>query len=116
MFDPVGYQALFYLMKCALGVITDSGTVLRKVCVLGISYIQMRFSTEWSEVYEVGTSVRCNPSSLGNSRDDAQLCVSAGRSSGTGRVNPFGDGRASERILKEIKATVKVTPCSIHTT
>ena len=42
-----------YLLKKAEFVATDSGTVVEEACILNVPSIQMRYSTERPEVYDV---------------------------------------------------------------
>ena len=52
--DPIGYLEFIYLLKKSQYCISDSGTVIEEACILNIPSIQMRYSTERPEVYEVG--------------------------------------------------------------
>ena len=42
--------------------LSDSGTVVEEACILGTASIQLRFSTERPEVYDVKSSVKFDPS------------------------------------------------------
>ncbi|GIR20722.1 hypothetical protein CM15mP35_09830 [bacterium] len=61
LIDPIGYLEFMYLLKKADYVATDSGTVVEEACILNVPSIQMRYSTERPEVYDVKASVKFDP-------------------------------------------------------
>lgn len=61
MVDPIGYEELISLMVNSRGVLTDSGTVIEEVSILGIPGLQLRHSTERPQVYDVGGAVKFDP-------------------------------------------------------
>ena len=98
--DPIGYLEFMYLLKNSEYVATDSGTVVEEACVLGIPSIQMRYSTERPEVYDVKASVKFDPTV----NDDSVISV-INKVNGlisTKWSNPFGDGTASEIIVNDL--------------
>ena len=97
--DPIGYGDFISLMQNSSGVLTDSGTVVEEACVLGIRSIQMRHSTERPEVYEVGASIKFDPSSHVNELETIKKFYKI--KNGTW-IQPFGDGTASEKIAEGI--------------
>jgi UDP-N-acetylglucosamine 2-epimerase (non-hydrolysing) len=103
--DPVGYDEFLLLLTSSLGTLTDSGTVVEEACVLGVPSIQMRRSTERPQVYDVGASIKFDPS----------VPVTEGLESVFARFDrlrlrkwehPFGDGNSSRRIAGDIVARV----------
>ena len=98
--DPIGYLEFMYLLKNSEYVATDSGTVVEEACILGIPSIQMRYSTERPEVYDVKASVKFDPTV----NDDSVVSV-INKVNGlisTKWSNPFGDGTASEIIVNDL--------------
>ena len=98
--DPIGYLEFMYLLKNSEYVATDSGTVVEEACILGIPSIQMRYSTERPEVYDVKASVKFDPTI----NDDSVISV-INKVNGlisTKWSNPFGDGTASEIIVNDL--------------
>lgn len=98
--DPIGYLEFMYLLKNSEYVATDSGTVVEEACILGIPSIQMRYSTERPEVYDVKASVKFDPTV----NDDSAISV-INKVNGlisTKWGNPFGDGTASEIIVNDL--------------
>ena len=98
--DPIGYLEFMYLLKNSEYVATDSGTVVEEACILGIPSIQMRYSTERPEVYDVKASVKFDPTV----NDDLAISVITKVNSliSTKWSNPFGEGTASEIIVNDL--------------
>lgn len=98
--DPIGYLEFMYLLKNSEYVATDSGTVVEEACILGIPSIQMRYSTERPEVYDVKASVKFDPTV----NDDSAISVITKVNGliSTKWSNPFGDGTASEIIVNDL--------------
>lgn len=106
--DPLGYKEFVILMGAAKCILTDSGTVVEEACVLGVPTVQMRKATERPETYEVGASIRFDPA---EEHTDAELkgILEQAMALDGKWPNPFGDGRASERIAQDILARAKTT-------
>lgn len=64
--EPQGYLEFNYLVKNALGVITDSGGITEETTVMGVPCITLRTSTERPETVTIGTNelIGSNPESL----------------------------------------------------
>ena len=93
-----------YLLKNSEYVATDSWTVVEEACIIGIPSIQMRFSTERPEVYDVNASINFDPTQDYNSPIEQVTKLI-----GTNWNNPFGDGNSSEIIVKDLKQLSKDT-------
>ena len=91
-----------YLLKNSEYVATDSGTVVEEACIMGIPSIQMRFSTERPEVYDVNASIKFDPTQDYNSPIEQVTKLI-----GTDWNNPFGDGNSSEIIVEDLKQLSK---------
>ena len=96
--DPIGYLEFMYLLKKADYVATDSGTVVEEACILNVPSIQMRYSTERPEVYDVEASVKFDPTSSNNFGH----IIDKVNNLKTGWKNPFGDGNSSEIIVNDL--------------
>tara|TARA_Y100000034_G_scaffold133218_1_gene198106 strand:- start:766 stop:1902 length:1137 start_codon:yes stop_codon:yes gene_type:complete len=105
--DPIGYYDFLHLMNNSRAVLTDSGTVVEEACVLKIPSIQMRFSTERPEVYDVGASVQFDPTKEHNETEIRGIFDKTEFLRGKSWENPFGDGKASERIVEDIIQRIK---------
>ena len=104
--DPIGYREFLALMTNSRGVISDSGTVVEEACILQVPAIQIRTSTERPQVYDVRACVKFDPSDprkYGHNTVFAKLEALHGKT----WPNPFGDGKASERIAYDILQRTK---------
>ena len=99
LIDPIGYLEFMYLLKKADYVATDSGTVVEEACILNVPSIQMRYSTERPEVYDVKASVKFDPTvdytNIGDTIDEVSKLK-------RGWKNPFGEGNSSEIIVNDL--------------
>ena len=97
--DPIGYLEFMYLLKNSNYVATDSGTVVEEACILNVPSIQMRYSTERPEVYDVRAYVKFDPT---NNLVDSNEVIGAVMNLNRGWSHPFGDGSSSEIIVKDL--------------
>jgi UDP-N-acetylglucosamine 2-epimerase (non-hydrolysing) len=100
---PVDYLELVTMMKRAYIVLTDSGGIQEEAPSFGKPALVMRMTTERPEGVEAGVAklVGTDTSSIVNEvslllQDDGSYAKMA-RS-----VNPYGDGNAAVRIVKEL--------------
>ena len=99
LIDPIGYLEFMYLLKKADYVATDSGTVVEEACILNVPSIQMRYSTERPEVYDVKASVKFDPTVHDNNYGQI---IDKVNSLKRGWKNPFGDGNSSQVIVNDL--------------
>lgn len=99
--DPIGYEEMLILTTNSRGVLTDSGTVVEEACVLQVPSIQMRKATERPQVYDVGASVKFDPTNIENNRP-MEIFEKVEHIYGNEWSNPLGDGHASERIADDL--------------
>jgi len=92
--DPVDYFGFLQLEKNARLVLTDSGGVQEESCVLGVPCVTLRDNTERPETLEVGANILA-----GTKPDKIAECVRLMLNRKGGWQNPFGDGKAGERIV-----------------
>ena len=97
--DPIGYLEFMFLLKNSKFVATDSGTVVEEACILNVPSIQMRYSTERPEVYDVKASIKFDPTKSSTNNEDILSSVNNLK---RGRDNPFGDGNSSELIVSDL--------------
>ena len=98
--DPIGYLEFIYLLKKSQYCISDSGTVIEEACILNIPSIQMRYSTERPEVYEVGSSVKFDPTLEEQKFQDIHLVADSLNNNKWS--HPFGDGMSSKVIVEDL--------------
>ena len=102
--EPLEYLEFVYLMKNSYLVLTDSGGIQEEAPGLGKPVLVMRNTTERPEALEAGTvklvgvdyNKICNEvSHLLDNADAYKLMSNA--------VNPYGDGKACERIMNILR-------------
>ncbi len=96
--EPMDYLAFLQLESKARLVLTDSGGVQEETCILGTPCVTLRDNTERPETLEVGSNVLAGA--------DAERILAAAKVMSAkvgGWVNPFGDGKTSERIVKVLR-------------
>ncbi len=98
--EPVDYFSFVALQKNARLVITDSGGVQEESCVLGTPCVTVRESTERPETVEVGANI------VTGTEPDLILTGVERMAGASGWKNPFGDGRAGERIVRIVLETL----------
>lgn len=104
LIKPLGYEPFVYLMQHSYLVLTDSGGVQEEAPSLGKPVLVMRDTTERPEAVEAGTVrlLGADAKRISNAMqellDDNFLYMEMSQAH-----NPYGDGKASERILGFLK-------------
>src|SRR5512142_3310033 len=106
LLPPLDYQSMVYLMKRSYLVLTDSGGLQEEAPSLGKPVLVLRETTERPEAVEAGTArvVGTNPDQI-ISATMKLLDDNIAYSEMAHAVNPFGDGRAAERIVAALMET-----------
>jgi UDP-N-acetylglucosamine 2-epimerase (non-hydrolysing) len=112
--EPLQYLEFIYLMKKARLIITDSGGIQEEAPALGIPVLVTRDTTERPEAIEAGTArlVGTDIKKISLEANKILGCKSEWVKMATA-VNPFGDGKAGDRIashLKEFLEKVELNP------
>ena len=101
--EPLQYIEFVYLMEKATIVLTDSGGIQEEAPSLGKPVLGMRDTTERPEalssgtVHLVGTDYNKIMTEVSSLLDDMDIYEKMSKA-----VNPYGDGKACERIVKAI--------------
>jgi UDP-N-acetylglucosamine 2-epimerase (non-hydrolysing) len=108
LLPPLRYEEFVHLAATAELLLTDSGGIQEKAPALGVPALVLRDVTERPEAVSVGAAlvVGTDIEAIVTAADRL-LRDPAARSKMTGRSNPFGDGRAAQRIaavLEELLA------------
>lgn len=102
--EPLAYRPFVHLMKAADVVITDSGGIQEEAPTLGKPVLVMRDTTERPEGVEAGTArLVGTDSSLIAEQLVRLLTDRAAYDEMANAVNPYGDGRAAERIADHLE-------------
>ncbi|CAN5428696.1 UDP-N-acetylglucosamine 2-epimerase (non-hydrolyzing) [soil metagenome] len=105
LIEPLDYIPFIYLMKQSYLVLTDSGGIQEEAPSLGKPVLVMRDTTERPEAVDAGTvrlvgtekaTIVAEVTSLLDNASDYQAMSHA--------HNPYGDGRAAQRIVERLKA------------
>ena len=108
---PLGYAAFARLLRRAYLVLTDSGGIQEEAPSFGTPVLVLRESTERQEGVDAGTleivGTRVDDIVAAASRLLDDPVVYAQRS---GRANPYGDGRAADRILRATQHLLENSP------
>ena len=103
LIEPLQYEQFIYMMNKSYFIITDSGGVQEEAPSLGKPVLVMRDTTERPEAVEAGT-VKL----VGTNKDtiikEAQKLLDDNEYNKMSKAhNPYGDGKACERIVEFIK-------------
>lgn len=99
LIEPVDYPSFLYLMKYSYFILTDSGGVQEEAPSLGKPVLVMREVTERPEAVEAGTVKLTGPHFENIVSACTQLLTDTITYSQMSQANnPYGDGRAAQRI------------------
>ena len=104
LIEPLQYEAFIYLMSLSKLIITDSGGVQEEAPSLGKPVLVMRDTTERPEAVSagtvklVGTNIQGIVSATNELLDNPLVYESMAKAH-----NPYGDGKACERIISFMK-------------
>jgi len=95
MIDPVSYLDSLMLISKAKLILTDSGGIQKEAFLLRIPCVTLRDNTEWIETVELGGNIL-----VGADKNKILKGVTLMLDKQPKNIkNPFGDGKASERII-----------------
>jgi len=100
LLPPVDYLILVHLMRRSFLVLTDSGGIQEEAPTLGVPMLVLREVTERPEAVAAGAArvVGTDPESI-LAMAELLLTDSSAHAAMAQAVNPYGDGRAAERIV-----------------
>jgi UDP-N-acetylglucosamine 2-epimerase (non-hydrolysing) len=95
--DPLGYLEFLGLCSKAALILSDSGGLQEEACTLGVPCVTLRDTTERPESVEAGANVLAGA-------DPKKIAARAKQMirKRNDWKNPFGDGRAAERIVDSL--------------
>ena len=101
--EPLDYFGFLQLEENARLVLTDSGGVQEETCILKVPCVTLRYNTERPETLEVGSNVLAgtNPHEI---VEKVKLMLCRDKS----WENPFGDGKAGQRIVKILSTQTSI--------
>jgi UDP-N-acetylglucosamine 2-epimerase (non-hydrolysing) len=104
--EPIGYIDFLCLVKNALLILTDSGGIQEESTFLGVQCITLRENTERPVTVESGTNHLIGTDML---KIDQAISAILGGAIKKGNVPPLWDGRAAERICRQIVQSMNNT-------
>jgi len=106
LIEPLQYETFLYLMSKSYFIITDSGGVQEEAPSLGKPVLVMRDTTERPEALEAGT-VKLVGTDKEKIIQEAELLLNSNEeyTRMSKAHNPYGDGKACEKIINYIKET-----------
>jgi UDP-N-acetylglucosamine 2-epimerase (non-hydrolysing) len=104
LIEPLPYEAFIYLMSLSKLIITDSGGVQEEAPSLGKPVLVMRDTTERPEAVDAGTVKLVGTNVLRIVSETNELLDNKSAYDGMAKAhNPYGDGKACERIINFMK-------------
>jgi UDP-N-acetylglucosamine 2-epimerase (non-hydrolysing) len=99
--EPLSYDTFVLLMKMSYLILTDSGGIQEEAPTFGIPVLVMREKTERPEAVEAGTARIVGTAEESVRREVVRLLTDHAVYEQMARAhNPYGDGRAAERIVE----------------
>jgi UDP-N-acetylglucosamine 2-epimerase (non-hydrolysing) len=103
LIDPLPYLPFVALMNRSKLILTDSGGIQEEAPSLGKPVLVMRHTTERSEAIAAGTAKLVGTDTGKIIREAARLLLDrSAYDSMAKKKNPYGDGRAAERIVGSV--------------
>lgn len=101
LIEPLDYLGFLQVESNARLILTDSGGVQEEACILGIPCVTLRDNTERPETIEAGSNILAGVNSE-TILESARIMMSKERN----WANPFGDGKAGEKIINILEKYV----------
>lgn len=102
--EPLAYQDFIWFMNRSKLIITDSGGIQEEAPSLGKPVLVMRDTTERPEALEAGTVILVGTDTEKIVQETQELLQNTDHYKQMSSLhNPYGDGKASERIVEIIK-------------
>lgn len=102
LINPLGYLDFLKLEANAKLILTDSGGIQEETCILKVPCVTLRDNTERPETINVGSNILA-----GTNPQKILKCVSKMLNRKRNWKNPFGLGKAGEKIVKIIQKKEK---------
>ena len=101
LIDPLDFLGFLQLESNAQLILTDSGGVQEEACILNVPCVTLRDNTERPETIEIGANIIA-----GSSPDRILECSNVMLNQAKKWRNPFGDGKAGERIVDIVEEKI----------
>lgn len=102
--EPLGYFNMLCLMKNSAVVLTDSGGMQKEAFLLHVPCVTLRYNTEWVETVKLGANKLVGAESERILIETRKILGDVGiKMKLKSLPNPYGDGKASHKIVKNLK-------------
>lgn len=109
LIEPLDYEPFVYLMNRSYLILTDSGGIQEEAPSLGKPVLVMREVTERPEAIEAGTARLVGSKKEGIIEEAQKLLDHIDEyKKMSGRKNPYGDGKASERTVEILSKLMRL--------
>jgi UDP-N-acetylglucosamine 2-epimerase (non-hydrolysing) len=102
LLDPLDYLPLVHVLKRASLVLTDSGGIQEEAVSLGIPTLVLREKTERPEGLDSGILKLVGTNTERIVEETTRFLSQSARVTNKEHINPFGDGKAAQRIVESI--------------
>jgi UDP-N-acetylglucosamine 2-epimerase (non-hydrolysing) len=103
LIEPLDYNSTCHVLQNCCFVVTDSGGIQEEAATLGVPTVVCRNTTERSEALDAGIA-KLTGLEIDKILDGMEWAYNKGSNEERRRLNPFGDGRAAQRIAEELAA------------
>jgi UDP-N-acetylglucosamine 2-epimerase len=104
--DPIGYIEMLALLKHARIAITDSGGLQKEAFWSKTPCVTIRDRTEWTETVDLGVNFISDVDPVKITQALNQIRENYNEIKSRFKSNPFGDGKASEKIVRILKEKI----------
>jgi len=103
LIDALPYEPFVFLMQRATLILTDSGGIQEEAPSLKKPVVVVRERTERQEAVDAGTVTLAGNTGHGLEKTVERVMHNAGSRKASSFKNPYGDGRATQRILRILR-------------
>ena len=112
--EPLDYFSFVHAMSRAHLILTDSGGIQEEAPTLGVRVLVLRNQTERPEGLETGMVQLAGTDRRAIVEHAVRVLTARATAKHNNRTNPYGDGKASARIVKEVLRFLKLPDRGVY--